>query len=317
MNNKFKGIFKEELNSFIEYKKINGYLYEAQKHHLAEFDKYTIRENMKEKILTKELIFNYINSHKNIKSRTKNNYASILRQFAIFLNTYNIEAYILPDKCYNSRYNFHPHIYSEDEIKRIFKALNTCFLKKVPKKQEQVRLILLLLFKTGMRIGEILLIKRNNINYEENTILLENTKNGSDRLIVLNETLTKELYDFEIKYNNKYEYYFENNNKQLYSVGCFNSIFRKLLYEAKIMHSNQGPRVHDIRHTFCVNSLKQAINDNLDINAFIPLLSAYIGHLDLDSTYKYLHLTYELFPNIRSKTENIINIERKIDYEEF
>ena len=187
----------------------------------------------------------------------------------------------------------------------------------MPKKQYQVKLILLLLFKTGMRIGEVLTIKRKNIDYEKNSILLENTKNGSDRLILLNDELTQKLYDFETQYNNNYEYYFENNAKHIYSVNCFNHIFVKLLYYAKIMHTENGPRVHDARHTFCVNSLKQAIDNNLDLNTFIPLLSAYIGHTDLDSTYKYLHLTYELYPDIRKKTKEIINLEKEIHYEEF
>lgn len=317
MNNKFNGIFKNELEEFVKYKRRNGFVYESQIYNLVEFDKFTIRKNLEEKVLSKEIQMDFINSHENLKDRTKNTYASIFRQFATFLNIYDIKAYVLPERSFNSSYNFHPHIYSNDEIKRIFKAVDVSFLKHVPRKQEQVRLILLLLFKTGMRIGEALTIKRCNINYEKNTILLENTKNGTDRLVAINDDLSKKLYDFETKYNKNYEYFFENNNKQLYNVNCFNSIFRKLLYTAKIMHTENGPRVHDIRHTFCVNSLKQALENDMDINAFVPLLSAYIGHLDLDSTYKYLHLTYELFPDIRNIAENIINIKRNINYEEF
>ena len=82
------------------------------------------------------------------------------------------------------------------------------------------------------------------------------------------------------------------------------------------MHTENGPRIHDIRHTFCTNSLKQAIDNNIDLDAFIPILSTYVGHKDLDSTYKYLHLTYEVFDDIRDRIKDIINIEREINYEE-
>lgn len=317
MSNKFNGIFSKELNDFVNYKRNNGFSYKNQVYHLVDFDKYTISENIERKEFTKDLFISFIENHENITSRTKNTYASLFREFGRCLNIKGISSYILPEKYYNSRYNFHPYIYKDIEIKKIFEAVNISFLRFVPKKQEQVRIILLLLFKTGMRIGEVLTIKRCNINYDNNTILLENTKNGTDRIVAIDDKLTKTLYSFEMKYNSKYEYYFENGNKKLYSVGCFNSIFRKLLYSAKIMHTKNGPRVHDARHTFCVKSLKQAIDNDMNLNSFIPLLSSYVGHLDLDSTYKYLHLTVELFPDIRNKAKDIVNINKEIHYEEF
>lgn len=313
----FNGIFKNELESFIEYKKANGFCYDSSIFKLCSFDRFTVEKNINSKVLTKDLILDFIYSKKNIKGRTKGTYASLFRQFALYLNKLDIKAYKLPEKYFSIRYDFHPYIYSNVEIKRIFEAIENGYLKKYPRKQAQVRLIVLLLFKTGMRVSEVLKIKRKNIDYENNTILIEETKNGSDRLITVNNKMAKELYDFEIKYNNKFEYFFENNNQQLYSRNCFNAVFRKLLFTAKIMHTENGPRIHDARHTFCVNSLKQAIDNNYDLNSFLPILSTYIGHQDLNSTYKYLRLTCELFPNVREKTQKIISLERNdIHYEE-
>lgn len=313
----FNGIFKNELESFIEYKNTNGFYYESAIFQLRLFDRFTIERNINNKILTKELILDFIYSKENIKDRTKGTYASLFRQFALYLNIIDIEAYVLPEEYFSAPYDFHPYIYSDDEIKRIFEAIENGYLKKYPRKQEQVRLIVLLLFKTGMRISEVLNIKRKNIDYENNTILVEETKNGSDRLITVNDKMIKELYDFEVEYNNKFDYFFEKNNQQLYSRDSFNAIFRRLLFAAKIMHTENGPRVHDARHTFCVNSLKQAIENNYDLNNFIPILSTYVGHQDLDSTYKYLRLTCDLFPNIREKAQKIINLKRNdIHYEE-
>lgn len=314
--NEFKGIFKDELKSFIEYKKNNGFDYESMIHKLKHFDKYTINANLTKKELTKEFLIEYIYNHNNIKSSTKGAYVSIIRQFTIYLNIKDIPAFVFPEQYFDNRRNFKPYIYSKDEIQRLFKAIKECYLKKYPKKQEQIRLIFLILVKTGMRIGEVLTIKRCNIDYENNTILLENTKNDCDRLVVINDKLSNQLKSFEEQYNKKFEYYFENSNKKTYSVGCIYAIFRKILFKAKIMHTENGPRIHDIRHTFCTNSLKQAIDNNIDLNAFIPILSAYVGHKDLNSTYKYLHLTYEVFDDIRDKIKNIINIEREINYEE-
>lgn len=315
--NEFKGIFKDELNNFVNFKKTNGFYYnQSIIYKLKSFDKYTIKIGLKEKKLNKEIVLNFINCYNDKKSSTRSNYISVIRQFSIYLNNINISAFTIPEKYYGEKRNFKPYIYSKDEIKKIFIAINECYLKKYPKKQEQIKLIFLLLVKTGMRINEVLLIKRNNVDYMDKTILIENTKNGCDRLIIVNEEMINKLYEYEKKYNNKYEYFFENGYKKVYSVGCIYSIFRKLLFKAKIMHLESGPRIHDFRHTFCVNSFKQAIDNGLDLNYFFPVLSAYVGHKDLTSTYKYLHLTCEIFDDIRNKLNTINNIEKEIYYEE-
>lgn len=310
-------ILKEEINSYVNYKRINNYKYISEETILKSFDKFLIKKNIKEKVLDKEILLEFLNKSE-CKDRTKARNASVLRQFSIYLNNIcDIKSYILPIGYFNSKYNFKAHIYTKEEKEKIFNSINNGYLKRNIKKQKQVYIIVLLLFKTGMRIGEVLTIKRNNIDYINSSIVIENTKNGFDRLIVVNDKMINILKDFDKEYNSDYNSFFENNYKSLYSVSCFGSIFRKILFEAKILHTENGPRVHDIRHTFCVDSLRQAIKRGEDINSFLPILSKYVGHRSIESTLKYLQLTSELFPDIRNISENIINLERNINYEEF
>lgn len=311
----FNGIFKEELLNYIEYKeKCNQCIY-TNKIRMIEFDKYTISINLQKKLFTKELVINFINSHINISGSTKSLYASCMRQFGIYLSRYYDDAYILPYKYFKRNYNFIPYIFSEEEIEKIFNTIKVTYTS-FPKKQEQIYLIFKILFSTGMRISEVLNLKRKNIDYKNNTIYIENTKNKTDRLLPISESLIQELYNFDKKYNDKYEYFFERNYHQKYYNDLFYIVFRNIIFKAKIMRTNTGPRVHDIRHTFAVNSFRKAINNNEDINYFLPLLSAYLGHNDIKSTYKYLHLTITIFQKIREKVENIIDLRKEINYEE-
>lgn len=312
-----KGIFKDEIINFIEYKRTNGFYNNNSVYHkLAFFDKYTVSNSINKKELTKELVTSFIDSLDN-KTSSKNGYASTFRQFAIYLEISGIKAYHLPIGYYPRKYNFIPHIYTSDEVKHIFEAIDNCYLIHNKKKQEQIRLIFELLFGTGMRISEVLNIKRSNINYDKGSILIEETKNGCDRLILVGNTLINKMKEFELKYNKDYLYYFENEIEKKYNPSCIYSIFRKLLFIAKIMHDENGPRLHDIRHTFAVNSFKHAIKENRDLNNFLPLLSTYMGHKDLSSTYKYLRLTAEVFPSIKNKIEKYIVVNKVINYDEF
>jgi integrase len=68
------------------------------------------------------------------------------------------------------------------------------------------------------------------------------------------------------------------------------------LVEAAGLDPRTGPppRVHDLRHSFAVATLLDWYRDGADIDARMPLLSAYLGHVSPVSTYWYLQATPEL-----------------------
>ena len=56
----------------------------------------------------------------------------------------------------------------------------------------------------------------------------------------------------------------------------------------------RGPRVHDLRHSFAVHQLVAWYRDGGDVQARLPLLATYMGHVCLGSTQVYLDITAEL-----------------------
>jgi len=57
---------------------------------------------------------------------------------------------------------------------------------------------------------------------------------------------------------------------------------------------SRGPRIHDLRHTFAVHRLLEWYRDGGDVQARLPLLADYLGHVSLVSTQVYLDITAEL-----------------------
>ena len=164
----YNSVFKEEIISYIKYKKSNGYSFNSEIVKLRNFDKYLVENNIKEKKLTKELVISFIDSHKaRSKTVTLAAYASLIRQFALYLCRIEIDAYIIPINYYSAKRNFIPYIYTNDEMESIFTAIKEKYSNNNIRKKKQVYLIFKLLFGTGMRISEVLNLKCKNIDYEK------------------------------------------------------------------------------------------------------------------------------------------------------
>jgi len=81
--------------------------------------------------------------------------------------------------------------------------------------------------------------------------------------------------------------------------------YRRYLVGAGISHGGKGhgPRLHDLRHTFAVHVLQKWITEGVDLTAMMPILSTYMGHVDIRSTAQYLRLTSEVYPDLMKQVE--------------
>lgn len=79
--------------------------------------------------------------------------------------------------------------------------------------------------------------------------------------------------------------------------------WQQVLRLAAIPKTDDGPRIHDLRHTFAVSCLKNWVKQGKDLNALLPVLSAYLGHRRLSATSRYLRLTADMFPEVVAMVE--------------
>ncbi len=140
---------------------------------------------------------------------------------------------------------------------------------------EHLKPIILTALHTGMRRGEILNLKWNQVDLSKKTIRVEKTKSGKTRIIPINEILFKKLTDLKKK-NGKYNHIFLNpkTDKPIKDIKtAFNAAKRR----ASII----GLRFHDLRHTFA----SRLIESGVDIITVKDLL----GHFSVVTTQRYTH----------------------------
>jgi len=86
-----------------------------------------------------------------------------------------------------------------------------------------------------------------------------------------------------------------------YTATGFTSNWSTLCSSLKIFtRKAKPPRIHDLRHSFALNALKRWYVEGYDVQAKLPLLSRYMGHVSIQSTHYYLRF----FEGIRSEASN-------------
>jgi integrase len=69
----------------------------------------------------------------------------------------------------------------------------------------------------------------------------------------------------------------------------------RLFVAAAVFDGNRRrPRVHDLRHSFAVQALARWYRRDADVQALLPRLAMYMGHVSLESTSYYLRWTPDL-----------------------
>ena len=139
-----------------------------------------------------------------------------------------------------------------------------------------------LLLRTGMRIGELLRTRMEDISLEGQLIrIYESEKTGTGRVAYFSNDAAEALYHWLMKRDHWKEYLFHGPRDKAISYTAAWSIFKKYVNKAGLSH--KGITLHCLRHTYATNLL----------NARIPIevLRELLGHQSLEHTRRYARLT--------------------------
>jgi integrase/recombinase XerD len=310
MNKRFNhGIYTDLIKQYIAYKRSLGFKMEDIEERLCRFDHLTIIRKETTIGISKELFDAW--SMPFPQESDTNRYSRIcrLRQFSGYLQLIGYDSYIPRLPKYN--FTFIPYIFTQVELVAIFEASDKLFLKRRYMYSQVCTMptLLRMLYSTGLRIGEALNLKHKDIHLDKGYLLVCISKNGQERIVPISVSLAEACKDYYL-YKQKQgidtsadTHFFTAANGSRCQVVTIYEIFRTVLYKAGIPHQGRGkgPRMHDLRHTFCVNALLKLSEAGMDLYYSMPLLSTYVGHQSVEATNKYVRLTSELYPQLLGK----------------
>ncbi len=191
-----------------------------------------------------------------------------------------------------------PYLFTPDEIARLLHATRTLARTPgSPLRPEVFRLAIVLLYTTGLRRGELLRLTIGDYDPRERTVFVRESKFHKSRLLPLSLDGVRAIdaylrtrrsrhlpmaSDLPLLWNGY-------SGGRPYTGSGLTQGFRLLVSAAKI-HPPDGrsPRIHDVRHGFAVQALLRWYRQGRDVQAKLPWLATYMGHVSIASTQYYL-----------------------------
>lgn len=223
---------------------------------------------------------------------------SDFRQFSSFLRAHGIPAFQIPAKyTKHASSPFRPYIFSAAELCAVVEAADNYENKSRRKNPINVYpVIVRILIGTGMRIGEVLSLRVQDVDMEVNSLTIHCSKNNVSRHVPISASLALVIESYLTRLPHCHQpcqpLFKSHYTGEKYSYDAMQHMFKKFYALAGVATSRgKLPRIHDVRHTFCTTSLDKMLASGKSLYEAVPILAAFVGHVNLCDTERYIHFS--------------------------
>ncbi|MBA7651824.1 Tyrosine recombinase XerC [subsurface metagenome] len=291
----------QEITAYLQLHRSLGKIYRAENATLRSLDAFLAIQCPWAEELSGRLFNQWCDTFVSLMPTVRRNRMRMVRNFCLYLRRSHPQSFVPDILTFPANHpQFIPHIFSSTDIARLlYAAQQLPGLPQSPLRPQVIRLAIILLYTSGLRRGELLRLTLDDFNSEESTLFIRCTKFHKERIIPLSVTADAELraylnqrqrYGLSMKASSPIIW---NNaggpDGRAYTGTGLASNWRLLCASLKIL-TPKGipPRIHDIRHCFAIDALLRWYHNGEDVQAKLPQLSTYMGHVSVVSTQYYL-----------------------------
>jgi integrase/recombinase XerD len=271
--------YKQLLVKLSEELTLRGYTKDTKKTYTYHINKFLLWTKHNSKRISSQSIrdyFLFLNTKK-LDTNTIRLIRSSLEFFTKNILNYNIGLETLPR---TKRKKQLPKVLTKQEIDIIVNNI----------KNEKHKLMIEIIYSSGLRLSELINLKQNDINPHNNTIHIKSAKGKKDRITILSQKTKNKLFDYILKTTFKTNYLFETQRKTKYTKKSIQNIVKKASITL-----NKHVTPHMLRHSFATHLLEEGID--------IRLIQKLLGHSNLETTTVYTKVA----------TNNLINVKSPYD----
>lgn len=279
-------------DGFVALRRASGASYVSQRNLLVAFDQ-QVAGQAPEPPLLRETLIQYLASLERLSPRGWDNVVGVVWPALAYALRHGAPGDALPARPPKPSTYWHqrpPRIVSATEASRLLAA--TRRLPPVDGLRPATTATLLgLLYTTGIRIGEALALDVGDLDCRDRILTIRSGKFGKSRALALRDSTVEAL--------RCYVHHPQRPVSTAASAPIFVSYRRRRLSDPAVRPairqaclaaaiSKPWPRPHDFRHTFAVSRVAAWYAEGRDVNALLPILSTYLGHVSVENTRLYL-----------------------------
>lgn len=294
------------ISAYVSARRAQGYEFKNGEIELGRLDKLACDVGWESPELGRELVEEFIRARPGENPLTAASRRSAVSGLGRWLLRGGASAYVPPARaCASSP--FRPVTMSEGEVRQLLAAADSMTpTAKSPSRHVVFPAMLRTVYACGLRISEARLLRAGDVDLDRGllTISSGNAKFNKGRVVPMSDALALRLgkYERAMGARGPSAPYFPSP-KGFWQTPSIGRIFRALLDAAGIPHTDDGPTVHSLRHSFACHRIMRWAREGEDVNALLPLLASYLGHEGPKGTERYLRLTAEMMPDLREKLE--------------
>ena len=301
------------ITEFIEFKNALGIEYKTSRYYLKQLDIYNYNhKNLSN--LDRETVEKWAVLHAEKSISEDRSWISPIREFGRYLQSIGYDTYVLDNRFTIQRYRPEVYILTESEIQRFFKECDHFVLRhKALGRPYVLPALYRFLYCCGARCGEARKLRCNEVNLKEGYVDIIQAKAHRDRRLYLSDELKKYLIKYDVaiaKCFPEREYFFPGGYGGICSTTAVSANFRKIWIATGLKRDGKvKPRAYDFRHHFACSNIMRWSAEGKNIHAMLPYLMRYMGHTSIESTYYYIHLIPDFFPQyneLAASTEELI-----------
>lgn len=221
-------------------------------------------------------------------------------RFAI--NRQYVDCSPLPSSKPKKPEEFVPYTYSQEDMRALLDAVNARHQRDWLLEPCTVRVLLLILYATGLRISEALRLNVADVDINEAILTIRETKFYKTRLVPVGPDLAGVLRRYQTRQHSRKtrlpdDPFLADHEGRRILRQTAELVFKRLREQAGIRRpqgTRYQPRLHDFRHTFAMTRLIAWYRAGENVQRLLPHLATYLGHCGVDETQRYLNMTSEL-----------------------
>jgi len=254
-----------------------------------------------------ELFEKWCVTHRALHANVRRTYQRVVRKLCLYRQRTEPDCFVPNASRFPQRRPSRaPVILGPSDVARLLQATDELRVHgAVPLRPAMIRLAVVLLYTAGLRRGELVRLRLGDMDLTNGTAMIRHSKFFKSRLVPLSTDAQRELREYlKQRLTEPWNVSAEapligghqhSNVIHEYHGNTLDIALRKLCIAADVRDADgRIPVVQDVRHSFAVQALLRWYRNGADVQACLPKLAMYMGHVSIVSTAYYLHWIPEL-----------------------